>query len=197
MAPNKEKTLNIHIEKMRIDEQPNRFVTSDIIYKMAFALKNSDGDYGVNHYFVEALANFDCGVGDLWILRDKGNPIAFALILSGEKNELEAPHLHLFSVLPNHQKKGYGETLLKHILEQHTDLSIEAKEHSEHFFSRFGFYRKKIESIDPEIVTMHYGPNEHKEYFPKISVEAGSQAWNDYIEELEILMKEYRRMKAS
>lgn len=44
---------------------------------------------------------------------------------------------------------------------------------------------------------MHYGPNEHKEYFFKISVEAKSQAWNNYIEELETLMKEYRKMKAS
>lgn len=70
MASNKEKTLSIHIEKMRIDEQPNRFVPSDIIYKMAFAFKSRDGDYGVNHYFVEALANFDFGVGNMRGLRD-------------------------------------------------------------------------------------------------------------------------------
>lgn len=128
---------------MRIDEQPNRFVTSNIIYKMAFAFKNSDGDYGVNHSFVEALANFDYGIGDMWVLRDQRKPIAFDLILSGEKSELGAPHLHLFSVLPNHQEKGYGKILLKHILEHHTPTSQSRLKSIPSFFPSLAFIERK------------------------------------------------------
>jgi len=125
----------------RLGSKIPRELTEDRILLSAIPLQDVYGEGSVFVLFVECMLAYDLNIGCSYTLLNNNRPVANAFVFDKYDSTDGAPHLHLLSVHPSNQSKGYGSNLLSNILliEKNDGLTVECKSSSFQFFEASGF----------------------------------------------------------